>query len=364
MGIALLLGAGASFGSDVDMANTPELGRGIYNAIKDCQIGPRIHYKKDLLQLDNPADYDLPPNKEVQNTITIDEWVELISRSAHESFMSGDFEQGMLLLDEQVDKARKERISQGGLIRDYMSPSNEFGDISLTEKIMREITKYLYQFPPFDSNFFYAILAELPTNSCIFTLNYDVIIEEVALKSSINLIEPEGIDKALLSDPDKELLYYQLHGGVTLCTSWAQRRAGVAGLQMVSPAQRIQHTWRNGEGGYGFLLTEDYINRYCNNAILSYYNKEKYTANSPQIIKDIQRGYRQKLLSDITKLIVIGCRYVPHDKHVWKAVEEFSGEIYWCGSKEDMPPPSVNSNITYIGDTFAEALSEIMELIA
>lgn len=210
---------------------------------------------------------------------------------------------------------------------------------------------------------FYALLAQLPANSCIFTLNYDLLIEEVALKSSINLIEPEGINKVLLSSPVKELYYFQLHGGVTLCTTWEQRRTGIAGLQMISPAQRIQHVCRVGHDHYAYLHMDDYIERYCNNAVLSYYNKEKYTANSPKVIADIQQGYRQKLLSDITKLIVIGCKYVAHDDHIWKAVEEFSGDIYWCGSQADMPPLSGNSNITPIGDTFAEALPVILELM-
>lgn len=361
MGIGLLLGAGASYGSD--NSNTPPLGGELYAEIKNRQIGPRVHYKKDLLQLEDPADYDRSPNKEEQVTITIDEWVRLVSSDAHESFLNSDFEQGMLLLDEQVDKNRKERISQGGYIRDFMSPTNEYGDISLTEKIMREVTKYLYQFSPHDSNSFYALLNQLPANSCVFTLNYDGLIEEVALKSSINLIEPEGIDKGFLSNPTKELFYYQLHGGLTLCTTWPQRRVGIAGLQMNSPAQRVQHVCRVGQDHYAYLHMDDYIERYCNNAILSYYNKEKYTANSPQVIADIQQAYRQRLLSDITKLIVVGCRYVPHDEHIWKAVEEFSGAIYWCGSKEDMPPSSGSSNLTHIGNTFAEALPAIMGLI-
>lgn len=361
MTIGILLGAGASYGSD-NSAETPPLGGVLYDAIKGEQIGPRVYYEKDIIQLDNPAEYDRPPNKTQQSSITVDEWVGIVSQDAKAAFMKGDFERGMLLIDEEVDRKRKERIKKGGYIRELGSDSNEFGDICLTEKIMRVVAQYLYQFSPSPTNIYRTIMAVLPNRSCILTLNYDALIEEIAVQNNINLIEPDCIDKVAFSSPSKELFYFQLHGGVTLCTSWKQKRLGMAGFQMNSTTQRIQHVARIGQDHYAYFHIDDYIVHYRNNAVLSYYNRDKYVANCPQAIATIQATYREKLLSEVSTLIVIGCRYVAHDEHIWKAIENFSGEIFWCGSSADMVKTK-NNQPCHIGDKFSQSLPTIIEII-
>jgi hypothetical protein len=76
------------------------------------------------------------------------------------------------------------------------------------------------------------------------------------------------------------------------------------------------------------------------------------------VIDDIQQAFRKALGDSISALIVIGCRFTPHDTHIWKSIEEFEGAIYWVGSE----PPSIK-NLTVIGSKFGDSLEAIKNVI-
>jgi hypothetical protein len=162
--IGILLGAGASWGSCVDSA--PPLGRDLYRCIQNVDVGPRLDSEGVL-----------------EKEITVSEWVGIVSGAAEKRFAEGDFEGGMRALDDAVNETAKST----GVVLDVMSHTNEYGDISLTEKIMREVAQYLFKFFPGNNSLYFKLADFLPNGSHIFTLNYDSLFEDVCVSKRINL---------------------------------------------------------------------------------------------------------------------------------------------------------------------------------
>jgi hypothetical protein len=164
--------------------------------------------------------------------------------------------------------------------------------------------------------------------------------------------------------PTKEFDYYQLHGGVTLLSMW-QRRFGLApDLIMHCKAQRANvamwaFSLENGRGEAVVRAPDDTYENVKERAVLSYYHPNKTTVICPDVIKGIQEAFKAALAESIKALIIIGCRYTPHDAHIWKPIEEYSGDIYWVGSN-DRPQ---NQKITVIGSRFGDSVGSIIDAI-
>lgn len=355
--IGLLLGAGASFGSQ--QSDAPPLGPGLYAAIKDKSIGPRRRVWKEAHECGSVVDYLSPSNSKVTESISVDQWVGEVSTVARTLFENGKFEQGMLVLKDAIANSRSERQSIKGA--SFMIPGDDQLDIGLPEKIMRAVAEHLYSFTPSDDNLFRTVLAALPDGAGIFTLNYDSLIELVAAEQRVNLVEHSVVRKPYLSHPSKSVTYVQLHGGVTLCSMWSHFRPGIPGLISHSDVERISRRVYISKDLRFDLDVEEYNDNLRDLAALSFYNPEKSNVIAPDVFDAFHNLYSKLVTTKLTKLIVVGCSYTPHDTHIWKAVAQFPGEIYWCGTVPDQS--AFSKRIIDLGPLFSSSIGEIMSHI-
>ena len=209
-GVGLLLGAGASFGSQQSCC--PPLGSGLYASIKTKNVGARRVILKEPHECTSAVDYLSPSNSKITEVISTEDWIGAISQASKTLFEEGKFERAMALLRETIADARSQRRQVKG--NSFMFPGDDQLDIGLPEKIMRLVAECLYAFRPSADNLYRQVLTALPDGACIFSLNYDSLIELVATDQRVNLIEHEVVQKSYLSHPSKSLTYIQLHGGV------------------------------------------------------------------------------------------------------------------------------------------------------
>ncbi|MDO8319157.1 hypothetical protein [Rhodoferax sp.] len=358
----ILFGAGASFGSEPEPSiPTPPLGRDLFAQIKEKLVGPRLRIDvMHRLYGDHWQMYGVAPAEALTAPQTIEQWVKFVSNEALQAFSGGDFEMGMKLIADSVDARRAEYLTTH-----LMSPINEYDGSTLPFRIMAEVASALHKFRPSFSNLYFEVLDALPNGSHVATLNYDALVENVAVWRRINLLEPASVSlKTIFQNPTKELNYYQLHGGVTLLSLWQGRSGLPPDMVMHSDVQRANAAmWAfslaNGRGEAVVHAPEETYEEEKDRAVLSYYHPNKTTVICPNVIDDIQQAFRKALGDSISALIVIGCRFTPHDTHIWKSIEEFGGDVYWVGS-EPTPP---NKNLKVIGSRFGDSLALIKDVI-
>jgi len=354
--IGILFGAGASFGSQID--NAPPLGAGLYASIKNMDIGPRREIKREAHECSSVVDYLSSTNTKITESITIDEWVASVSQSSKELFKKGDFEGGLSSLTKKIKEDRESRkVSKGA---SFMIPGDEQLDIALPEKIMRSVAVFMYRFLPSKENLYRRIIRALPENSYLFTLNYDSLLEIAASEDRVNLLEYEKVRKSYISHPSKSLNYFQLHGGVTLCSTWQHHREGVPSLVSHSNVERINRRIYISEHLWFDLDIKSYIENLKGLAALSFYDPEKSNVVAPDIFGEFHEAYKISL-DKLSKLIIVGCRFTPHDKHLWDPVRLFKGEIYWCGSIPAEKP--FLENFTHLGSRFGDSIDLILDVI-
>ncbi|MDP1983224.1 MAG: hypothetical protein Q8K23_11805 [Sulfuritalea sp.] len=292
-------------------------------------------------------------------SITVDQWVGELSAAAHALFENGRFEEAMLVLKDAIADARRNRQSIKGA--SFMIPGDDQLDIALPEKIMRAVAEHLYSFTPSEGNLYRAVLAALPDGSCIFTLNYDSLLELVAAEQRVNLLEHNLVRKPYLSHPTKSVTYVQLHGGVTLCSMWSHFRPRIPGLISHSEVERISRRVYISKDLRFDLNAEDYNDNLRDLAALSFYNPEKSNVIAPGVFDSFHKFYSELVTTNLTKLIVVGCNYTAHDRHIWEAVEQFAGDIYWCGTVPEQH--SFSKPVINVGPLFSSSVDEILRRI-
>lgn len=356
--IGILFGAGASHGSQEFQA--PPLGGMLFEAIKDKNIGPRREVKHEPHEC--PAlgiNYFDPENTVITQSITLDEWVRSISPSSREYFWGGDFEKAMSLLVVEIEKRRQAKLTSKGA--SFMMPGDDQLDVALPEKIMRAVAEHLYRFIPSSDNLYRTIVRSMPEGGHLISLNYDSLLELVAAEERINLLEHKKVRKTYLSHPAKSFKYFQLHGGVTLCSTWNHHRMGVTQLISQSNVERINRRVYISEHLWFDLDIRSYANDLCHLSALSFYNAEKSNVIAPDIFSDFHREYARVVDHELAHLMVIGCRYTPHDRHLWEPISRFKGKLYWCGTLPSLE--NFEGEFVHIGKRFNESIGEIVRII-
>ena len=242
-----------------------------------------------------------------------------------------------------------------------MIPGDDQLDISLPEKIMRLVAVYLYQFIPTKENLYRRIIQALPDESYLYTLNYDSLLELVASEEKVNLLEHEKVRKTYASHPNKSIHYLQLHGGVTLCSTWQHHREGAPNLISYSNVERINRRIYVSEHLWFDLDIKSYRDHLKGLVAISFYDPDKSNVIAPDIFSDFHAAYGSSL-KKLTKLIIVGCRFTPHDRHLWEPIKHFKGEIYWCGTIPS--DKTFAQNVNHIGSRFGESIDSIMEIIS
>lgn len=354
--IGFLFGAGASYGSQSQ--DSPPLGKDLFKEIEFIEIGPRCMPFKDFNEsIKEGMDYLDPRNWEVQQSITVGQWVQAISQESLIAFQSGNFELGLSLLEEELEQRKKSNYFMMGL------PYDDRQDKALPERIMNKAAVILSKFRPSPENLYRRILSALPNGAWLFTLNYDALIEVIAVESFINLIEPSDIKKVHFSHPAKELSFIQLHGGVTLCSSWEHPRRILAGSGTISHSE-LQRISIRSHCAYNCSFTlepDEYEIRFSHVSAMAFYNPIKRHVIAPDRFKSYSDQYASALNDSVDQLFVIGCKYLKHDRHVWDPIRAFRGELYWCG--DDIDTGEFSSTPLVLGKRFEDSIDSIINIV-
>lgn len=296
MATLMLLGAGASFGSEPDRSlPTPPLGIDLFARLEELgriSASIPVHIKKVLQK---------------------------------------DFEVGMGVLDKECQ--------------------------FFVQGFHRELCLYLSGFSPSDSNYYIELLRLVGNKNYIFaSLNYDMMLEDAANILGLNY-------------------HYNVQGGVESVR--VLKPHGSLNFWPDVPASMFVNC---GFGGKGAVLdttvtalTKARAIRRCTaetslSPSISMYAKGKRVTICPAFVSRQQAFFTQACKS-ASRIIILGVKVIPEDRHIWEAIGNSPADIYYFGNEADevllrnWADNADRKNVNFSLGYFKECLSFISGLL-
>lgn len=245
--------------------------------------------------------------------------------------------------------------------KNFETAMDEFihsGDFSANiPLLMRQMAEYFIKFKPdYDDNLYVKLLRELPSiNGITFsTLNYDVLFENAA--------EKNGVGISCFQEEKDKIFFLKLHGSSNFIPAGDNRIMGT----------RFEGTIRF-EIPLKCATVEEVIS-FCSrpgNAIypaMCLFAPEKKAQIGHEKILKIQEIWRTRIL-DAERILTIGFRPYPPDKHIYDPLSETNAIISYIGSKkrydEWVTSNRVRGVTSYLGyhwgDCFDSSMSFLIE---
>lgn len=346
MKIAVLLGAGASHGSQ---PLSPPLGKDLFSEIKNIVQDHRIKIIKNG-EMQAFGSYNLD-EVEVHDGTDLGTWIREAHPQAADAF-EDDSEKGMALLSELKPSPffwGAATLTGGPEIK-VITP---FMDWTLSERVMTTVASHLFSYSPIEESLYFDLLQALPEKSSIFTLNYDTLIEETAAALRYNLKEPDVVHTTHLTRPQKNLFYYQLHGGCTLFEGLSPPTPSM-GTGFVTNTDKIYRLRKSsilldrdpngGSHSIRMLLDKsEYDTIFARRAQLSFFRADKFSPLGGPYPKSCFKDFGDFLNSKEYVVIICGCRFNNVDKHIWDPVTNAKAKILWCGDVSAMSSLPIGS---------------------
>lgn len=208
----------------------------------------------------------------------------------------------------------------------FLSEGFEYGMSSIDDNsriinpLQKEVACYLSKFQITSENayvrLFNKIKRYLPLIT-ITTLNYDTLIEQAicsygfkvdynATNNGVNLLKPHGSSNFLPQLPNGMIFH---------------------GNTIIGCASHIEGLKTNA------VSSHDEVVAWCRNPqnndlspILSMYSKDKRVVINKQLISEVQKKYKTSI-DRSTLTILIGIKYIPHDNHIWDAINKSAAKV-------------------------------------
>lgn len=299
MRLAILFGAGASFGCGATVPRPIPLGGGLYEELRDC----------------------FPET-----------WDKLITEAEGAAFRAEpSFEKGMEVLREAND----ERL----------------------QLLLTDMAIYFTEFAPTNANNQYGKLIDHigldRLDSTVFaSLNYDCLFEMTAGARSISV--SYCLDTMAPATPPGAILLLKPHGS---CNFVMQGLGGRVIMKNVTMSGMGGYYEGPLEARHPNEIAALYIDGPSVPPAISLYTTGKASLTGPRVLTAIREKWRSAV-EQADVVIPIGVRVVLADKHVWEPIVDSRADVWFVGGQEgdfaDLQD-QLEDRLTVLGATFAEA---------
>jgi hypothetical protein len=248
----------------------------------------------------------------------------------------------------------------------------------LLDRLTHELCEYLASFRPTKGpRNFYARVVDLVfgsgriTETLFCTLNYDCIFDET-LSRYMEMHRQQHAFKILkqvlnhheCDFPLKMPSLLKLHGSVNYFPL-----GDMMGATSINSGQRFEDEGPHDvEGAIHAERIGDPLQSYYREAsaknswrwpLIAHYAPRKPPHLHPRL-RDLPKFWR-KWVTDCKAVIIIGVNTLPDDPHIWDVFDDWEGHVYFAGSQGDRLQEKLGDRYHHIGDKFQEAVDNHLE---
>jgi len=225
--------------------------------------------------------------------------------------------------------------------------------------LMQEMARFfsIFRVPEGAMNLYVELIDSLKGREDILwgTLNYECILEQAAAN--------RGHSISYFSDPGPDTFgfpVWKLHGSCNFKVSGLEATGGV----------RYSGTGVTFAGSIEPIDPGEVQAYYSGNTALypamALYAADKPISMSPGPIKEAQARWNDHIL-DCERVIVIGVRPYPEDRHIWKSLAETSAELAAVGNQEAFESWAADSRpdkvVQILGSRWSDATDQVIEFL-